>query len=169
MVDKSEINLNFVPESGKTFTFSDSDLLEISEITSVSKPSKNNQIEIKVTPIGETHFEVKAQIKLKRISTCSRCGAEFEDFFDQEATEYLSLEKEAEGEDQGFLLLDSPKWAWPSFISESVELESPYINFDKCPTKCAQYDEAVKKGLIITESTKANPFQALEKLKNKLN
>lgn len=172
MVNKSEINLKTVPESGETYSFSAEDLKEIAGLNEVSIPHKDNSVSVKVTPIGDTHFEVKAQIKLKRTLNCSRCGADFEDTFDQEATDYLSLEAGEEGEDQGFLVLDSHKWKWPNFVAESVELETPYQNHEdgkKCSAGCAQYDIAVEKGLITTEGSKTNPFQALEKLKSKLN
>ncbi len=172
MINKSEINLNVVPETGETFSFSAPDLLEMKVFEKISIHDENNSVQIKVTPIGDTHFQVDASINLKRPLSCSRCGEDFQNWFKDDIQEFLSLEVDEEGEDQGFLLVDSPKWSWPDFIVDSVELETPYQTYkygEKCLVSCLHYDEAIDKGWITKEEAKPNPFQALEKLKNKPN
>lgn len=172
MKQKNEIDLKAVDLAGETFTFSSEQVSKMEDFKKLSVEHPDNKISIKITPIGEVHFEVKAQIKLKRPLNCSRCGEDFKGWFDEEATEYLSLDKNEEGEDKGFLILENHKWAWPEFIVESVELETPYQLYkygEKCLQSCPHFDEAIEKGWISIEEPKPNAFSALEKLKTKLN
>lgn len=169
------INLKLIPEQGETFIFKSSEISKFKEFERISVPHEANSIQIKVLPIGATHFELFTSIHLKRPMSCSRCGEDFQNWFKEEAKEYLSLDFNEEGEGQGFLLIDSPKWNWVSFIIESVELEAPYQAYkygENCLKACPHYDEALKKGWISKKrknQTPSSPFQALEKLKNKLN
>jgi uncharacterized metal-binding protein YceD (DUF177 family) len=168
---QNEINLNLVTEEGENFIFDAEMIKNFSIFESVSIFDPLNSVSIFMMPIGTKHFEVKAKINLKRPLNCSRCGEGFEDWFKEEIVEYLSLDKDEEGEDKGFLILESPKWDWSSFIVESVELETPYQlykNGDECLKSCVHYDEAVKNGWISKPEQKANAFSALESLKGKL-
>jgi len=171
MNNQSEINLNSVPDEGENFTFNAEVLKETNAFGEIAVFDQSNSVSIQITPIGSTHFEVKADINLKRPLNCSRCGEGFQDWFKEVATEYLSLEKNEEGEDKGFLLLDSPKWTWTTFIVESVELETPYQlykNGEDCLKSCTHYDEAIKNGWITKAEQRPNAFSALESLKGKL-
>lgn len=169
---QNEINLNLVPDEGENFSFDAEAIKKSSAFDEIALFHESNSINIFITPIGSKHFEVKAEINLKRPLNCSRCGEGFEDWFKETSTEYLSLDKDEEGEDKGFLILESPKWTWSTFVVESVELETPYQlykNGEKCLEYCVHYDEAVKKGWISIEENKPNAFSALESLKGKLN
>lgn len=169
---ENEINLNRVPDEGESFVFDAETINKIESFDQVSIFNKKNSVKLHIAPIGSKHFEVKAEICLKRPLNCSRCGEAFDDWFEETATDYLSLNKNEEGEDKGFLLLDSPKWFWPTFIVETVELETPYQvykNGEDCLKSCPHYDEAVKKGWIANPEEKDSPFSALKSLKSKLN
>jgi len=154
---QNEINLNLVSDEGETFEFDSETIKSIEAFKDVSTHDAGNSIAVSIMPIGSKHFEVKAEISLKRPLSCSRCGEGFEDWFKESTTEYLSLDKNEEGEDKGFLLLESPKWSWPTFVIESVELETPYQiykNGEACLKSCVHYDEAVKNGWISTAEKK---------------
>lgn len=171
MKTQNEINLNLVVDEGENFSFDAETIKKTSAFDGISLFDPSNFVKIFVMPIGSKHFEVKAQINIKRPLDCSRCGEGFEDWFKETSTEYLSLDKGEEGEDKGFLLLDSPKWNWAAFVVESVELETPYQlykNGEECLKSCVHYDEAVKNGWISTAEKKPNAFSALESLKEKL-
>ncbi|MGH1469411.1 MAG: YceD family protein [Bdellovibrionales bacterium] len=173
MINKSEINLNLVPETGETFSFNASEIAKLPRFEDISVNDEENSVKVKVTPIGDIHFQIDASINLKRPMNCSRCGEDFQNWFKNDIQEFLSLETDEEGEDQGFLLVESPKnWSWTDFVVDSVELETPYQTYkygEKCLVSCPHYDNAVEKGWITREEDKPNPFQALEKLKNKPN
>lgn len=125
MTNKNEINLKSVSESGETYTFSASDLLSLDSFKALLLDDEKNSISLKVSLIGDEHYQVKASINIKSLMSCVKCGEDVKDWFKDEITEYLSLDVEEEGEDQGFLLVDSPRWQWPSFIIDSIELEKP--------------------------------------------
>ncbi len=170
MINKTEINLNLIPESGEIFNFSASDISLIKLFKNIVIFHENNSIQIKVTPIKEnTYFKVRAAINVKRPMNCSRCGQGFKSYFKENIKEYLSLEK---NEDQEFLLINSSKWIWPEFIVETIELDTPYQTYkygENCLVSCSHYDEAIKKGWITKKQNNLNPFQTLRKLRNKLN
>jgi uncharacterized metal-binding protein YceD (DUF177 family) len=169
MQKKSEIDLKLVPDSGKAFTFDQEDLKDLEDINEVAVQHLENKIRIEIKPIGQSHFEVNAHIQLKVPLNCYKCGEELEKSFDEKATDYLSLENEKEGEDKGFLVLESSRWKWTNFIRETVLLETSYEFFD-CGGNCSlDKIKASQEGFESLETEKKNPFEALKKIKNKLN
>lgn len=168
---KNEIDLCKISAKGEVFKFDNQDLLDSSELNELVITEESNTVEINIKLIDSFHYQVVSHIKLKTPTLCSRCGVDFNYTFDKDIEEFLST-KIAEGEDQGFLLIERPeRWNWATFVRETVELETPYQNYkygEKCLVSCKHYDEAKKKGLFGTEESiakKKNPFANL-KLKN---
>lgn len=171
MINKNEINLKSVSESGETYIFSASDLLSLDSFKALLLDDEKNSISLKLSLIGDEHYQVKASINIKSLMSCVKCGEDVKDWFKDEITEYLSLDVEEEGEEQGFLLVDSPRWKWPSFIIDSIELEKPYRNY-KCAGAClkslSEYNKDNEAGWDDGETPKPSAFSALEGLKSKL-
>lgn len=169
MTKKPEINLNLVPQGGEIFSFDSGALKEISVLEKVVAFSSENRVKFFILPIDTDHYQIEIDLKLLQPQSCSRCGEEFEKFSGVKKTEYFSARLKDEGEDQGFILVESPKkWNWAEFVVETLELEAPYLIYkygEKCLVSCKHYDEAVEKGWITEEKKPASPFKALEKLK----
>lgn len=165
---ENEIDLNLVPQNGETWTLSSEEISKMSILNAVAAPSESNSIWLKVTPIGTEHFEVHTKTDLNQIYSCTRCGEDYVKQKQHDLKDYLSLKKE-EGEDQGFIVLESSKWDWHEFLVDTIELETPYLTHQDCPVGCKNYKEAMEAGLISQESPKNNAFKGLEALKKKLN
>lgn len=166
---KNEINLNLVSSEGEKFIFEADEIQTLPVFEEITIFNPQNRIELFVLPIEGGHFQLKIEINLERPLSCSRCGEDYQKLESHSVEDFLSLNKNDEGEDQGFVVLDSPNWDWSSFVVETLELETPYLNYkygEKCLKSCPHYDEAVQKGWITEGSGKESPFKVLEKLKN---
>ncbi len=174
-MNKNEIDLKNLPEMGAVFKISHSTIESLEEFKNIALIDGENFISLKVTPIGEEHYEVKASLKIKSVSSCVNCGEDVKNWFEDEVTEYLSLNNDEEGEDRGFLLIDSTRWVWSQFIIDSIELEKPYRNY-KCLKGCLKtlkdYNSENEPAPEGDEPAKSSAFKeafsALEGFKGKL-